>query len=126
MKSYQLSIIFSSIIIGVSLVIGCIVLANAIEQQKTNEKLDVSEPKETVLMDIKQAANYLNLSEEQVVDIIQSEEKTLQTMGSFSGGMFPYMKINEKIYISKNDLQKWINESTTERRQYINGIVTRQ
>ncbi|NMM52926.1 DNA-binding protein [Paenibacillus aquistagni] len=75
------------------------------------------------LLNIKQAAEYLNLTEEQVTYIIQSEQNTLTKMGSFSGEMFPYFKINNQIFISTTDLTNWIKDATTQRREYTQGLV---
>lgn len=55
--------------------------------------------------------------------IIQSEQKSLSMSGSFTGEMFPYFKINNEIYISKNELTNWIKDVTTQRREYILGQV---
>nr|WP_223285612.1 helix-turn-helix domain-containing protein [Paenibacillus sp. PL91] len=75
------------------------------------------------LLDIKEAAEYLNLSEEQVILIINSEQSMLQSSGSFTGTMFPHFKIGSTIYISKSDLANWISDTTREKREYVDGTV---
>lgn len=94
---------------------------------ETKQKLNIAEGQVNLinspLLNIKQAAEYLNLTEEQVTYIIQSEQNTLTKMGSFSGEMFPYFKINNQIFISTTDLTNWIKDVTTQRREYTQGLV---
>lgn len=126
MKATHLTSIICSLIIGASLIIGCLIIAPK-DVTETKQKLNIAEGQVNLinspLLNIKQAAEYLNLTEEQVTYIIQSEQSTLTKMGSFSGEMFPYFKINNQIFISKTDLTNWIKEATTQRREYTQGLV---
>lgn len=126
MKATHLTSIICSLIIGASLIIGCLIISTQ-DVTGTKQKLNIAEGQVNLinspLLNIKQAAEYLNLTEEQVTYIIQSEQSTLTKMGSFSGEMFPYFKINNQIFISKTDLTNWIKDATTQRREYTQGLV---
>ncbi|SMG19714.1 helix-turn-helix domain-containing protein [Paenibacillus aquistagni] len=126
MKATHLTSIICSLIIGASLIIGCLIISTQ-DVTVTKQKLNIAEGQVNLinspLLNIKQAAEYLNLTEEQVTYIIQSEQSTLTKMGSFSGEMFPYFKINNQIFISKTDLTNWIKDATTQRREYTQGLV---
>ena len=126
MKATHITSIICSLIIGVSLIIGCLIISTN-DVTKTKRELSSAGGQETLnnspLLNIKQASEYLNLTEEQVTYIIQSEQNTLNTMGSFTGEMFPYFKINNEIFISKTDLTNWIKDVTTQRREYTQGLA---
>lgn len=122
MKPIHVTSIICSLIIGISIIIGCMLIPQEVNDQKaavTSSEVIRSQP----LMTIEQAAEYLGLSKEQVNYIIHSEQATLNTRGSFTGTMFPYFKINEDIYIGKEALLNWINDVTLEKRDYIQGQV---
>lgn len=122
MKATHFTSIICSIIIGFSIVVGCMQIptnnANEIKHEDS-EEIIIDYP----LLNIEQAAKYLNLTKEQVNYIIQSEQKTLSTTGSFSGERFPYFKVNNEIYISKDQLIVWIKDVTMQKREYIEGQV---
>lgn len=125
MKSIQVvSNIICSLIIGISIIIGCLLIptenTNEIANRTTEE---ISNVNDAPLLNIEQAAKYLNITKEQVNYIIDSEQKSLRVSGSFSGEMFPYFKINNEIYISKNELINWIKDVTRQRREYLQGQV---
>ncbi|WP_088547170.1 helix-turn-helix domain-containing protein [Paenibacillus aquistagni] len=126
MKATHLTSIICSLIIGASLITGCLIITPK-DVTETKQELNIAEGQVNLinspLLNIKQAAEYLNLTEEQVTYIIQSEQSTLTKMGSFSGEMFPYFKINHQIFISKTDLTNWIKDATTQRREYTQGLV---
>ncbi|KGE18423.1 DNA-binding protein [Paenibacillus wynnii] len=126
MKATHITSIICSLIIGASLIIGCLIISTK-DVTETKQELNIAEGQEKLinspLLNIKQAAEYLNLTEEQVTYIIQSEQNTLNTIGSFTGEMFPYFKINNEIFISKTDLTNWIKDVTTQRREYTQGLA---
>jgi len=75
------------------------------------------------LLNVEQTAEYLNLTKEQVLYIIQSEQKSLSASGSFSGEMFPYFKISDEIYVGRDQLDIWIKDVTIQRREYLGDGV---
>lgn len=63
-------------------------------------------------------AQYLNLTEEEVEGIIQTEKKMLDETGGFYGKMFPYITINNKHYFNKDEIDEWFKEVSSQRSQY--------
>ncbi|OME88040.1 hypothetical protein BK120_01610 [Paenibacillus sp. FSL A5-0031] len=113
--------IAASFILGVSFIVGCMFLEK--NEVPNKEESDITISVEKPLLTIEEAANYLRLSENEIKQIIHTEQIQLTTAGSFSGVMFPYIKVGEKFYISKNELMVWINETSRERREYTAGTV---
>lgn len=117
MKQFNSSLFLSSVILGLSFIMGCLLIQkdfNAKEPIATNEITNVSKP----LMNIKETAEYLNLTEQQVQTIIESENHTLNAAHSYDGKMFPYIKIDNEIFVSKDELNEWIKQSILERKEY--------
>jgi uncharacterized membrane protein len=114
-KFNTISIIISALILGASFIVGCTIIANQKEQ--------ITEQAPGEILNMKQAAEYLNLSEKQVNLIINAEQSKLQNSGSFSGKMFPYFKIGSDLFISKSGLADWINDAASARREYVVGNV---
>ncbi|CAH1207426.1 MULTISPECIES: helix-turn-helix domain-containing protein [Paenibacillus] len=128
MKTNNYSAI-SSGIIGLSIIIGSWIF---VSNQPESIIVDTSVP--TVasssnpneygpILSIAEAADYLNLSENDVQNIIASEQKKLNDNGTFPGTMFPYFKIGEVIYVSKEGLAVWLADTIEQKRQYLNGTV---
>ena len=122
MKLNQLTSIICSLIIGISIIIGCMLIPTKnINDSVKEASQEISTVSDSPLLNIDQAAKYLNITKENLNYIIQSEQNSLSVSGSFSGEMFPYFKINNEIYISKSELTNWIKDVTTQRREYIYG-----
>ncbi len=94
-----------AILVSVSIVISgyligeAIKTANAIEANATVNVMDLSE-----------AAKYLNMSEAEVNAIIRLEENQLKQYGFFSGMRFPYFTIDNKQYFIKDGIDEWLKE----------------
>lgn len=117
MKQFNISLFLSSLILGVSIITGCLLLQENFNDKElivTNEI--TKEPK--ALLNTKETAEYLNLTEQQVKTIIESENHILSTTNSYHGKMFPYIKIGIEIFVSRDELNEWIKESTTQRKEY--------
>lgn len=117
MKQSNIILLLCSIMLGLSFITGCYLLQeqyNFTKPTVTHEKANENKP----LMNIKETAEYLSLTELQVKSIITSEERILKQTGSFTGRMFPYIKINNEIFVSRDGLNEWIKESTTQRKEY--------
>ncbi|GGO03565.1 hypothetical protein [Saccharibacillus kuerlensis] len=120
MKRFNFSMLLSSIILGASLIIGCVLIQKELNVQETEvPKETKNEPK--VLMNMEETAEYLGLTEQQVKEIIKTENRELSETGSFIGVMFPYIKIDDEILISRDRLKEWVKESTTQRNEYESG-----
>lgn len=73
---------------------------------------------ESSVMDISQVANYLKMTEEEVQGIINTEKNMLESIGSYTGIMFPYFIVNDKLYFHKERLDEWIKEVSIQHKEY--------
>lgn len=109
----------SIIILAVSVVFGSIWIGNSIENLTAIQTpVSPSNSTDSIALTLPQAAEYLNMTEEEVQGIIQTEKKVLDETGSFHGKMFPYLTINNKQYFHKNELDEWLKEVSSNRGQY--------
>ena len=118
LKPFNSSLLLSSIIIGASFITGCFFIQKAFIPEKTaapNE--EATDPKP--LMNIKETAEYLNLTVPQVITIIGYENHSLNLANSYVGKMFPYIKINNEIFVSRGELDGWIIDSTVNRKEHM-------
>lgn len=121
MKSIPVSILLASVILGISFIIGCFFLSN---QKILNEPTQVAQEesaKDKVLMTIQETAEYLSMTEEQVMNIIYAEQISFAAAGSFNGAMFPFIKVQDEFFISRNELLLWAQDASVYHRRYING-----
>jgi hypothetical protein len=101
---------------GASVIISSALYGKTIlEKEKYNQKI---ESVGKALMNMKETADYLNLTEDQVKHIIASEKSELSSRGTYTGVMFPYVKINGQFYVSKNELNDWVKDVTIQKREY--------
>ncbi|MGG4345831.1 hypothetical protein [Paenibacillus lautus] len=78
---------------------------------------------ESPLMTLEQTAEFLNLTESQVKNIISSEN-ALRGQGASEGLPFPYIVVQSEIYISKMGLISWLEELHGKEGCIDNAIVT--
>jgi len=114
MKHFNLSNIICSVILGIAFITGCFIIKNP--EKPTISETNKAESLYKPLMTIQETANYLNITEIQVRTIISTEETMLNSTGSYTGMMFPIIRIGNDIYVSTNRLNDWLKEST--RKQY--------
>ena len=114
MKNSNLSNIICSVFLGIAFITGCLIISGNQSSSETIEKENSNPP----LMTIQETADYLNISESQVRAIISFEETILKTSGSYTGKMFPIIKIGNDIFVSSLGLNEWIIESSQQRMQY--------
>lgn len=105
-----MSIIFASIWIGYSLK-----KTVSLQASISNQTPTLTDSKTLTLS---QVAEYLNMTEEEVRAIIQTEKKKLDETHSFEGKMFPYFTINNKQYFYKDEIDEWLKEVSSNHRQY--------
>jgi len=121
MKSTPVSILLASVILGISFIIGCFFLSN---QESVNEPTQVAQEevaKDKVLMTIQETAEYLSMTEEQVMSIIHAEQRSFAAAGSFNGTMFPFIKVQDEFFISRIELLLWAQDASLYHRRYVNG-----
>lgn len=70
------------------------------------------------VLSLPQVSKYLNMSEDEVKGIINTEKGKLEKSGSFSGKMFPYIIVNNKYYFYKDAIKEWSANGSNNRRQY--------
>ncbi|OMF67913.1 hypothetical protein MKY66_08200 [Paenibacillus sp. FSL R5-0766] len=121
MKSIPFSILLASVILGISFIIGCILLTT---QERNSELTQAAEQKvsnDKVLMTIQETAGYLSMTEEQVMSIIKAEQGSVTVSGFFDGRMFPFIKVQDNFFVSRVELDLWVQEASASHRRYING-----
>lgn len=138
MKTNQITILAASLIIGLSFIIGCLILGNekvsSIEkgveaqnaQTETEAKtqaalLEEARLKDKAVMTLQQTAQFLNLQEDQVLNIIKAENSILSNNGVFTGVRLPYFKIDAEFMFTKTAVLEWVQAVSAENRIY-NGI----
>ena len=73
---------------------------------------------DNMVLDLTQVANYLKMTEEEITGIIQTEKNKLEETGSFYGRMFPYFVVNNNKYFYKDEVNEWLKEVSSNRREY--------
>lgn len=101
-----MSVVFSSIWIGHSI------------EKNVSLQAPLSIATDSKTLTLSQVAEYLNMTEEEVRAIIQTEKKKLDETHSFEGKMFPYFTINNKQYFYKDEIDEWLKEVSSHRTQY--------
>ncbi|PZT53499.1 helix-turn-helix domain-containing protein [Paenibacillus silvae] len=129
MKSISLSfsILLASFILGVSFIIGSVLVMNQ-DQGQRNETLNQTTKQESLLankglLTLKETATYLGMSEDQVMSIIKTEQGSLNDFHHFEGKMFPFIKVQDQMYVSRVELELWIQDASSNHRRYIDGVV---
>lgn len=121
MKSNQISIIVASLILGISFIIGCSITNGDKELEVDQDQTPSIVTADKLLMDIKETALYLNLTEDQVMNIIKTEHENLSRSGIFQGTMFPYIRVGNEYLFNKDLLTTWVSDASLNRRVYLNG-----
>ena len=111
----------SIITLAMSVVFGSIWIGHSIEknvslQASISTPTSISTHSKTLTLS--QVAEYLNMNEEEVSAIIQTEKKKLDETHSFTGKMFPYFTINNKQYFYKDEIDEWLKEVSSNHREY--------
>ncbi|CAH1190581.1 hypothetical protein PAECIP111892_00255 [Paenibacillus auburnensis] len=135
MKTNQITILAASLILGLSLIIGCLILGNErasgtekeIEAQiaeteteaKTQDALmEQARSKDKAVMTLQETAQFLNMQEAQVLNIIKAENAFLSNNGVFTGVRLPYFKIDAEFMFAKTAVLAWVQAVTAENRIY--------
>ncbi|CAM4212388.1 hypothetical protein [Paenibacillus xylanexedens] len=121
MKSIPLSIFLASVILGISFIIGCILLTTQERNTELTQAAEQEVLKDKALMTIQKTAEYLSMTEEQVMSIIKAEQGSFTVSGFFDGRMFPFIKVQDNFFVSRVELDLWVQEASASHRRYING-----
>ena len=112
---------YSIVILALSIAFSSYWIGNAIMHQETKEVEEVIEQSVSGVLTLSEAADYLNLSEKTIKGLISQEKLHLENFGSYSGMMLPYSKVYGEFIFSKKSLDMWIEETTTNRNEYLNS-----
>lgn len=115
--------------INYNILIGCLIISIGIVthgymmNSNNNEILnnrghEINISSYKTVMDLTEAAGYLNMSEEQVMGIITTESTISTKRGGFSGEMLPYFKVDKKYYFHKDGLDRWLEGVMLDKREY--------
>ncbi len=113
MKSINYSNIICSIIIGISIITGSLIV-QGFDTDEVSNKQDVEMTQSKPLMSVKEAAEYLQIPESKVWIIIKAEEGNLAT----DSKRFPVVKIESEIYISAIGLDEWLRDLAVLGKEY--------
>lgn len=120
MKSNQISIIIASLILGISFIVGCSLINNGRGLEPEQEQVLAIASADKPLLTIEETALFLNLTDDQLMDIIKTE-RVYSASGTFTGTGLPYFMVNGEYLFNKDLLLNWINEASLEKRVYLNG-----
>jgi hypothetical protein len=118
----QFTILGAALILGLSFVAGCLLISS--ERANGNEKAIESQVAEYPLMTLAETAQFLRLSEEQIINIIKAENSILNNKGSFEGVMLPYIKVDDKFLFNYLEILNWVQQATLEKRVYLGTKIT--
>ncbi len=107
----SLAIIF----LGIAIMVSGYYIGNGLKAETPNIE---SGAKDLKVLNIQEVATYLNMPESEIRKIIQIEKNTLEKRGSFSGKMFPYFVIDDTKYFYKEEIEEWLKETSSNRREY--------
>lgn len=106
----------SIIILACTIMIGSSIIATKVSTAINTNSIDSKENSQ--VLGINEAADYLHLSEEQVIRMINIEKTDLEEDGIFSGMMLPYFTVDGQYYFCKAELDNWLKEVANEHTEY--------
>ena len=106
----------SIIILACTIVIGSSIMATKVSTAINMTSIDSKE--KSPVLGRNEAADYLHLSEEQVIRMINIEKTDLEEDGIFSGMMLPYFTVDGQYYFCKAELDNWLKEVANEHTEY--------
>lgn len=104
------------IIIACAMLFGSCIIATNISTAISMTSIDSKESSQ--VLGLNEAADYLHLSEEQLIRVINIEKTDLEEDGTFSGMMLPYFTVDGQYYFSKAELDNWLKEVVNEHKEY--------
>lgn len=109
------------------MIAGSVLIVNQDKDQR-NETLNRTAEQESllvnkVLLTLKETATYLGMNEDQVMSIITTEQRSLNAFHHFEGKMFPFIKVQDQIYVSRVELELWIQDASSNHRRYMDGVM---
>ncbi len=105
----------SIIILAVSILVSSVLIVNSFPKTENKKSMPLEDKK---VLTLSQAAEYMNMTEKEILEIIRVEQTQLEKAHVFTGRMFPYFAIDNKKYFYKNELEEWVKEASINRREY--------
>ena len=106
--------LFSSLIIGISLVSAAFILKGQITASNTVKAdkepiIQLHTVPHTELMSIKQLSDYLQISEKSIESIMGQDDFNKSKMSNYDTYQFiPYFKLDDQYKFLKSDIDKWL------------------
>lgn len=105
----------SIILLAGSIVFSSFWIGNSLGKAESKKSIPVEEKK---VLTLPQAADYMNMSEKEIIEIIGLEQMHLAKYKSYTGRMFPYFTIDNKKYFFKSELDEWVKDVSINQREY--------
>lgn len=120
MENFKKHFIIEILILSISILLCGVIIGYSIKtsKQSNNKCLNNVGYSDREVLSLKQVSEYLNMSEEDVKGIINTEKNKLESTHSFSGRMFPYVIVNNKYYFYKDAVNEWLKDASFGTRQY--------
>ncbi|GGI11655.1 hypothetical protein [Gottfriedia solisilvae] len=114
------NLIIASVILSLGIIIGCLLLSLKFSSsiKVPNNKIVVENK---VLMDINEASKFLGLSVDEIKEIINAEQESLDKYGGFNGIRLPFIVINRSYFFERTSLMIWVKDSFDNHRIYNDG-----
>lgn len=109
-------LIISLFIFSLSIILSSIWLGYSIQKLENIQVLNSADNSNVIT--ISEVSSYLGMNEDDVLGIINTEKKILESTGSYTGAMFPYFIVNEKMYFYKQQIDEWLKDVSTNRKNY--------
>ena len=106
----------SIIIVGLCILLSSTWLGYSIQKSTNIQTQKIAT--DSNVMNISQVANYLGMTEEEVQGIMKTEKNILESTGSYTGTMFPYFILNDKLYFYKEQIDEWLKDVSIQRKEY--------
>lgn len=106
----------SIIIVGLCILLSSTWLGYSIQKSTNIQTQKIAT--DSNVMNISQVANYLGMTEEEVQGIIETEKNILESSGSYTGTMFPYFILNDKLYFYKEQIDEWLKDASIQHKEY--------
>ncbi|NQX43764.1 hypothetical protein HQN87_00345 [Paenibacillus tritici] len=123
MKNHY-TILGAALILGLCGVAGSFVISKELtpgyemRQQTIAETQKEMQDTDHPLMTLTETAQFLRLSEEQVMNIMKAENAVLRNDGPFEGKKLPYLRVDNEFLFNKQQLLNWIQLASVENRVY--------
>lgn len=135
MKSNTFVMLGASLMLSLSFITGCLIISSEraestdkavqaaavraqLEANIENERMERTQADGKEILTLQEAAQLLNLQEEQVTNIMKAENVILSNNGVITGKRLPYYKIDNEFMFSRTELLGWVRSVAAENRIY--------